>query len=150
MTQNLAHIHISEFLDESREWMDADVKKRHQLLHRARTVLMEALVALEPKPERAGVSSEPLNFGLETERSPIFETSTDEAGWSSGMIFAIATAKKMGATNFEISVFESQRRPASNYTEESYMRQVLFGQQQPSWQSTATIYKITIYAVRIK
>lgn len=155
---SLAHTHAEEFLDESKDWQSANPRTQRLLLQRARGIVMECSRALQPPsaPIGAAATAEPLDFGLSLARDPIFETSTDEPQWASGMLAAIATAKRMGATNFEIqvvaapsSIDKSGRAYGLGLNE--MMWQQMYGGQQEPWQSSrGSYFKITIFAVRIK
>src|SRR5688572_26503630 len=95
-----AHKHIEEFLEESRMISGISHQDLIVLMKRARAVLTEASYAINPSQKKDEAISEiaPINFGLDLQKDAIFSVKSDEPGWFNGMLFAINTAKKMGAT----------------------------------------------------
>lgn len=146
--------HCEEFLDESKDFEDLSAPKRHALLRKARAVVMECLHTLKPPEARtpgATESSTPIEYddNLKLHRAPIFEATTEQGGWSQGMLAAIATAQKMGATNFEIYI-KSEKVTAVRQQHLS-MYEMLTGNPTESWMQGATMaWRVIIYAVTVK
>lgn len=141
---------LEAWLDESRDYGSCDGTEKNDLLRKARGLVMEAMTALQPKKLEPAREITQLGEGLTSERSIIYETTTEESGWTNGMLFAIITAKRMGVENFEITVKEEKSRRPRHPNPSSYMSQVMFGGQE-EWQSSGGItHMVTIYALRIK
>lgn len=145
--------HCEDVLDASANPDDLPPKRILALLKSARSVLMECSVALKPAESRPGSTTAPVSFsGLETERSPIFDSKTDVPGWSKGMIFAVETAKKMGVDHFELTIKDAKGDTKSQRTRNPWAA-MYTDDYTEDWQSSSgstSCHQVTIYAVRIK
>lgn len=155
-TKNSAYRVTQEFLNETSNLSGKDEKQLLvDALRRARGVVYQCAMILAPpvdQPDQPTTKAVTFDSGLETQRSPIFESLTTKPNWASGMLFAVNTAKKMGCTNFEITVKEAEDREQRGQDPRFRQMYGMFGYPgDEDWQSgPTTCHKVTIFAVTIK
>lgn len=161
MTSTPITSRLDEFLHESKDFVGKTAQQRHDLMRKSRALIMECLTVLSPRPSEQSVraSEHETNLdGVVMTRRPIYEGTIDEGPRTlMGIVQTILTAKKLGATNFEIDVVEVESRNSYGYPlgqsmfEQMQTLERILNSQTESWQRSASkTYKIILYAVTVK